>query len=69
MIRSPQHNTKADQENTWSFYVGSKLVEQSVAPESHAALLSFDPTTQQKKLEELYYKMQTAAATQERQLM
>ncbi len=69
MIRSPQHNTKADQENTWSFYVGSKLVEQSVAPESHAALLSFDPTTQQKKLEELYYKMQAAATTQERPLM
>ena len=69
MIRSPQHNTKADQENTWSFYVGSKLVEQSVAPESHVALLSFDPTTQQKKLEELYYKMQAAATTQERPLM
>ena len=69
MIRSPQHNTKADQENTWSFYVGSKLVEQSVAPESHAALLSFDPTTQQKKLEEMYYAMQAVAKTQERPLM
>ena len=69
MIRSPQHNTKADQENTWSFYVGSKLVEQSLAPESHALLLSLDPTTQQKKLEEMYYTMQAVAASQERPLM
>ena len=69
MIRSPQHNTKADQENTWSFYVGSKLVEQSVTPESHAALLSLDPTTQQRKLEEMYYTMQAVAASQERPLM
>ena len=68
-IRSPQHSTKAGQETTWSFYVGSKLVEIAVTPDSHALLLSLDPTTQQKKLEELHYGMQAAAATQDKSPM
>ena len=68
-IRSPQHSTKAGQETTWSFNVGSKLVEIAVTPDSHALLLSLDPSTQQKKLEELHHGMQAVTATQERPLM
>ena len=67
-IRSPQHSFKSGAD-IWSFYVGSKPVEIAVTPDSHAILLSLDPTTQQKKLEELHHGTQAVAATQERPLM